>query len=194
MGYPQETADHKWTYADYCSWPDDERWELIDGMAYDMSPAPSRIHQKLSGELFRQISNHLHGRQCEVYAAPFDVRLPGFGAQDDADIETVVQPDIVVVCDPGKLDDRGCKGAPDLVIEILSPNTAEHDLKDKFYLYQRVGVKEYWVMHPTDRTTMVFKLDDAGHYGRPDVYGSRDRVEVPLLGELVIDLADIFAG
>lgn len=192
MGYPQETADHKWTYADYCSWPDEERWELIDGVAYNMSPAPSRIHQKISGELFRQISNHLHGRQCEVYSAPFDVRLPNFNGQDDADIETVVQPDIVVVCDPGKLDDRGCKGAPDLVIEILSPATAEHDLKDKFHLYQRVGVKEYWLMHPTDRTTMVFKLGDADAYGRPDVYGSRDRVEVPLLGDLEIDLAVVF--
>ncbi len=91
-----------------------------------------------------------------------------------------------------KLDDKGCKGAPDLVVEISSPSTAEHDLKDKFYLYQRAGVKEYWVVHPIDRTTMIFKLNSAGEYGRPEIYGSHDNVSVPLLGELIIDLAEVF--
>lgn len=93
---------------------------------------------------------------------------------------------------PSKLDDRGCKVGPDLVIEISSPGTAEHDLKDKFKLYQKTGVKEYWVVHPTDKTTMIFKLNDAGEYGRPDVYGSTDKVSVPLLGDLEMYLAEVF--
>lgn len=193
MGYAQHRSDRKWTYADYCSWPENERWELIDGVAYDMSPAPSREHQKLSRNLSLQIGGYLQGKRCEMYVAPFDVRLPDNAGQDDGAIGTVVQPDIVVVCDPSKLDDRGCKGAPDLVIEILSPATAEHDLKDKFYLYQRVGVKEYWIVNQTDRTVMVFKLTDSGEYGRPDMYSSRDKVSVPLLGDLTVDLAGVFA-
>lgn len=193
MGYAQKRSDRKWTYADYRAWPENERWELIDGVAYDMSPAPSREHQKLSRNLSLQIGGYLQGKRCEMYAAPFDVRLPDHAGQDDDGIGTVVQPDIVVVCDPAKLDDRGCKGAPDLVIEILSPATAEHDLKDKFHLYQRAGVKEYWIVNQTDRTVMVFKLTDAGEYGRPDMYASRDRIPAPLLGELKVDLAEVFA-
>ncbi len=186
-------AEHKWTYADYLTWPDDERWEVIDGEAYAMSPAPSRRHQEISGELFRQIANHLKGKSCKVYDAPFDVRLTDNPVQSDDEIQTVVQPDIVVVCDTEKLDDKGCKGTPDLLVEILSPSSAEHDLKVKFYLYQRVGVGEYWIVNQTDSTVMVFKLNSAGEYGRPDMYGPRDKVEVSLLGDLVIDLADVFA-
>ena len=192
MRNSQMKAEQKWTYADYLTWPEGERWELIDGVAYNMSPAPTRRHQELSGELFRQIANQLKGKSCKVYDAPFDVRLPDYPDQSDDGIETVVQPDIVVVCDPSKLDERGCKGAPDLVIEISSPGTAERDLKDKFKLYQKTGVKEYWVVHPTDKTTMIFKLNDAGEYGRPDIYGSADKVSVPLLGDLEIDLAEVF--
>ena len=181
------------TYADYLTWPDEERWELIEGVPYSMSPTPSRMHQKVSAALFNQIFNHLKGKTCEAYSAPFDVRLPETPKVSDEQIETVVQPDIVVICNPEKLDDRGCKGAPDLVIEILSPSTAEHDLKDKFYLYQRVGVLEYWIANQTDRTLMIFKLNEAGEYGRPEMYGSRDRVAVQLLGDLEIDLAEVFA-
>lgn len=192
MGNAQVKTDRKWTYADYLGWPDDERWELIHGVAFNMSPAPGRLHQELSGALFNMLYNHLKGRTCKVYAAPFDVRLPDYLDQSDTEIETVVQPDIVVVCDPSKLDDKGCKGAPDLVMEILSPATAEHDLTDKFKLYQKTGVKEYWVVHPTDRTTMIFKLNEVGAYGKPDIYGSKDKVSVPLLGDLEINLAEAF--
>jgi len=104
------------TYADYLTWPDEERWELIEGVPYSMSPTPSRMHQKVSAALFNQIFNHLKGKTCEAYSAPFDVRLPETPKVSDEQIETVVQPDIVVICNPEKLDDRGCKGAPDLVI------------------------------------------------------------------------------
>jgi len=103
-----------------------------------------------------------------------------------------VQPDILVVCDKTKLDDRGCNGAPDLVIEILSPATAIHDLKTKFELYQRFAVKEYWIIHPVDQTLFVYKLDEQGRYGAPDRYAQTDTVPVPLLGELVVDLAKVF--
>jgi Uma2 family endonuclease len=127
--------EQAWTYADYCSWPDDERCELIDGVAYAMSPAPSRQYQELSGELFRQFANHLKGKPCKVYDAPFDLRLSEQNAASDNYVTTVVQPDILVVCDSSKLDDRGCNGAPDLIVEILSPATAARDLKEKFDLY-----------------------------------------------------------
>ncbi len=136
----------KFTYRDYLHWPDDERWELIDGVAYNMSPAPNRIHQKISGELHRQIANYLIGKQCEVYAAPFDVRLPATGEKND-EITTVVQPDITIVCDKSKLDKKGCKGSPDLVIEILSPYTAKKDMKEKHFLYEKFAVKEYWIVY-----------------------------------------------
>ena len=182
----------RFTYADYLTWPDGERWELIDGEAYCMSPAPGSKHQDVSRELFVIIAQYLKGKSCKVYSAPYDVRLPENAVTSDNYIETVVQPDIVVVCDRSKLDDRGCKGAPDLVIEILSPSTLKMDLQDKFFLYQRVGVKEYWLVHPFDKTAMVFHLNDQGEYGRADMYASDDKVPVPLLGELIIDLRDVF--
>ncbi len=191
---PRLKEQDRFTYADYLTWPEDERWELIDGVPYAMSPAPTREHQELSGNIHSILHLHLKGKTCKVYAAPFDVRLPETPTVADEQIETVVQPDIVVICNPEKLDDRGCKGAPDLIVEILSPRTAEHDLKDKFYLYQRVGVLEYWIVNQTDKTMMVFKLNAAGEYGRPEMYGSRDRVAVPLLGDLEIDLAEVFTA
>ena len=194
MGYVVNTTAEKWTYADYLTWPEGERWELIDGVAYMMSPAPSRRHQELSGNLQSILHQHLKGKRCKVYDAPFDVRLPD-GVDETAEaIETVVQPDIVVVCDPEKLDDRGCKGAPDLIVEILSPSSADRDLKEKFYLYQRVGVREYWILNQTDETLMVFKLINGCEYGRPEMYVSRDKVAVPLLGDLIIDLNDVFSA
>jgi len=200
MSLAMNTQGRKWTYADYLTWPDDERWEIIDGIAYPwdgtqaMSPAPGRTHQAISRELLVIFATHLKGKDCQVYNAPFDVRLPRTSDASDDEIDTVVQPDIVVICDPDKLDDKGCKGAPDLVVEILSPSTAEHDLKDKFYLYQRVGVLEYWIVNQTDKTLMVFKLNAAGEYGRPEMYGSRDIVALPLLGDLEIDLAEVFVS
>ena len=180
------------TYGDYRTWPDDERWELIDGVAYDMSPAPGSRHQMVSSELVAQLVTHLRNSSCRVLAAPFDVRLP-HGNQQDDDIDTVVQPDIVVVCDRNKLDDKGCKGAPDLVIEILSPSTASKDLHEKFSLYERVGVKEYWIVHPLDRTVIVFRRDGES-FGCPAMYAAEDRIEVRLLRELVVDLKLVFGA
>lgn len=181
-----------YTYRDYKSWSDYERWELISGIAYDMSPAPSRRHQEVCLELARQISNYLVGKTCKVYIAPFDVRLPE-GKQIDEDIHNVVQPDITVVCDSAKLDDKGCIGVPDLIMEILSPYTSGKDMKEKLNLYERSGVKEYWIVHPTDKIAMVFKLGLDGFYGRPYVYTQDDTVKVCIFEDLFIMLKLVFA-
>lgn len=193
MALPQLKDKQKFSYADYLTWPNDERWELIDGVPYAMSPAPVRRHQSISVELCRQFANYLLDKPCKVYDAPFDVRLSEQSSVSDNYIDTVVQPDILVVCDESKLDVRGCIGAPDLIIEILSPSTAAHDLKVKFELYQRYGVKEYWVVHPNDQTVLVFRRGDDGFYGRAAMYTAADTVAVPLLGELEIDLKAVFA-
>ena len=192
MGTLASRERERFSYADYCKWTDDERWELIDGVEYDMSPAPSRIHQKLSGELFVRIYDVLKDRQCEVYAAPFDVRLPDYAEASDEEIFTVVQPDIVVVCDASKLDERGCMGAPDLVIEILSPYTAAKDMKIKRDLYEQHGVREYWLVHPTDKTLMVYCLRQDKQYAKAEIYASQDIVESTVIEGLKIELTDLF--
>ncbi|MBP7552199.1 MAG: Uma2 family endonuclease [Spirochaetes bacterium] len=183
--------DQKYTYADYKKWDDDERWELIYGEAYNMSPAPRRRHQRISGEIYREIANYLNGKTCEVYNAPFDVRLPLTKDDSDIKIDTVVQPDIVVVCNQNKLDDAGCIGAPDLVIEIISESTANRDLKIKFNLYEQVGVKEYWIIFPDENVIQIFKLVN-GEYGKPEVCGLDDKITVGLFPDLTIDCNAIF--
>lgn len=192
MPLAQRDDSQRWTYADYLTWPDDQRWEILDGVAYAMSPAPGVAHQRVSRSLTRIIANHLLGRQCELFAAPFDVRLADSPAVSDNYVESVVQPDLVVVCDKDKLDERGCNGAPDLVIEIASPRTSKNDLTIKFDLYQRYGVKEYWIVHPSEQTVFVFKLGDDQTYGKPERYATDDKIAVPLLGELLVDLAEVF--
>lgn len=184
--------DLKYTYADYLNWDDGERREIIDGEVYNMSPAPRRIHQKISGNLFRKIGNYLDGKTCQAYTAPFDVRLPLTKDNSDIKIDTVVQPDIVVVCDQSKLDDWGCIGVPDLVIEIISESTANKDLKIKFNLYEKVGVKEYWIVFPDEKIIQIYKLVN-NEYGKPEVYDLDDKVTVGLFTDLVIDLKEVFS-
>ncbi len=191
MALPQLKKDTKFTYGDYANWPEDERWELIEGYAYNMSPAPSRRHQQISRDLGVQIVNFLADKSCEVYFAPFDVRLPE-ADEPDEDIETVVQPDMVVVCDKSKLDEKGCRGAPDLIIEILSPFTAPKDMKIKLALYEKHGVKEYWVVHPIDNIVMVFKLGKNKKYGKPEVYTEEDKIKTTILDGLEIELKKVF--
>ena len=191
MALPAYKEVERYSYGDYLNWPDEERWELIDGEAYDMSPAPSRWHQRISIELVRQIANFLSGKKCEVYSAPFDVRLPE-ADEDDSETMTVVQPDIVVICDPAKLDDRGCRGAPDFVVEILSPFTASKDQIEKLALYQKHGVKEYWIVHPTDNLLTARLLGKDGRYGIPKIYEGMGRLEVATLPGLTIDLDAVF--
>ena len=162
MGIPKIKTGNKFTYKDYCSWPEDERWELINGDAYDMSPAPSIRHQRISRILSTKIDNFLSDRKCELFIAPFDVFFPDYIDQDTDDIVTVVQPDLSVICNPIKLIDTGCYGAPDLIIEILSPSTSKKDLNEKFQLYEKYGVKEYWVVDPGNKFIQIFHLQSEG--------------------------------
>ena len=179
------------SYRDYQAWSKDERWEIIRGEASLMTPAPPRRHQEISVELARQFSNFLLGKTCRVYTAPFDVRL-GYELERDEDIHTVVQPDISVVCDQARLDEKGCLGAPELIIEILSPASSRRDWKDKFSLYEEFGVKEYWIVDPAGQTVVVFYLGTDGRYGRPTVYTEEDKIAVGLLEGLVIELESVF--
>ncbi len=173
-GLPIRDTGHH-TYGEYLTWPEAQRYELIEGVAYAMSPAPTRLHQQFVIHIARQIADALEGTPCEVNIAPFDVRMPEADEVDE-DIRTVVQPDILVVCDRTKLDERGCRGAPDWVIEIVSPATAGHDQIKKLEIYEHHGVKEYWIVHPTDRIVTVYRLGAAG-YGRPRVLELTGRLE-----------------
>jgi Uma2 family endonuclease len=176
-----------YTYADYRQWPEDQRWELIDGVAYAMT-APARLHQDIVFELGRQIGNYLQGKTCKGYVAPFDVRLPHNNETDDS-ISTTVQPDISVICDPRKLDKLGCRGAPDWIIEVLSPSTALKDMNSKRSLYEQHGVKEYWIIHPEDRWIMVYLLNAQANYGKPEIFGMDEPTGVQLFPDLQVDWA-----
>ena len=161
---PMPARNVVYTFADALSWEEDERIEIIEGDAVMMSP-PLREHQAISGALFAQLYRYLEGKQCQVYAAPFAVRLFEREGDRPEDVDTMVEPDITVVCDPSKLDDVGCKGAPDLVMEILSPSTQRHDKLTKFNLYQRAGIREYWIVDPAGKSVQVFALEDRQHGG-----------------------------
>lgn len=192
MGLAAKKQKEKFTYSDYLSWNDRESWEIINGQAYNMSPAPPTIHQLISGELYLQIGNQLKGKSCRVIPAPFDVRLPEENQRQE-DIENIVQPDISVVCDIKKLDNKGCMGAPDLIIEIISPSSSRNDRMEKFFLYERMGVKEYWIVSPEDKLVEVFILGPKGKYGRPEIYSESDTVILKILDDIKVDLSSVFS-
>jgi len=191
MALPQFEQETNYTYADYLDW-DEGRWELIDGEVWDMTPAPSRLHQEISGELLYILHDFFKGKDCSVYAAPFDVRLSDSNNAEDYTVTTVVQPDISVICDQSKLDDQGCVGSPDLIIEILSPSTAAKDLKVKRALYEKHGVQEYWLVHPTDKVVMSYQLVDDGQYGKAQIFDRDDLLQSVRFEELTIQLSSIF--
>jgi Uma2 family endonuclease len=191
MAFPQ-LEQTNYTYADYLQW-DEGRWELIDGEVWDMTPAPSRVHQEIAGDIFYRIYDYLKNRDCKAYIAPFDVSLPDTDTAGEYETFTVVQPDISVICDLNKLNDRGCKGAPDLVVEILSPSTAAKDLKVKRALYEKHGVKEYWLVHPTDKVVMVYVLHDDNHYHKAEIFDREDTLNTSLFEDFEINLSDIFS-
>jgi Uma2 family endonuclease len=182
--------DRHFTYADYKAWELDEgeRFELIDGIAYGMA-APNDFHQAIGGEIFRQIANYLHGKPCKVRQAPYDVRL--FYAEDESD-DTVVQPDISVICDEKKRGPEGCRGAPDLVVEILSPSNIAEEMVRKFNLYMKAGVREYWIVAPESKTVQAFVLKNGTYIGT--VYNSGAVLPSAALEGLSITLNDVFAG
>jgi Uma2 family endonuclease len=157
-------AGEKFTLDQWRTWPEGERWELIGGIAYAMSPAPRVPHQRLLGKLYTAIASFFNGKPCEPFIAPVDVFLPD-GVEDDVD--TVVQPDLFVVCDPSKVQDDGVHGAPDFIVEIVSESTAFKDMSDKKELYERAGVREYWIVNP--RTLSIFRYELAGDRFAPAV-------------------------
>lgn len=190
MALPAEKINY--TFADVLSWDEDERIEIISGKVFMMA-TPSRIHQKITGELFRQLANFLEGKQCEVYAAPFGVRLFEQDGDSEENVDTVVEPDISVVCDRSKLDKRGCKGAPDMIVEVLSPSSLRHDRLVKLNLYQQAGIREYWIIDPENRAVQVFLQDGSGSLRICEEYGSRDVAKVNVLDGCFIELSKVFS-
>ena len=192
MALPQRDTLHH-TYADYVRWSREHGDELIDGIAYIKEPpAPSRLHQAIVREIQRQVANALEGKSPHSYSAPFDVRLPKRD-EPDTDVDTVVQPDVLIVCDPSKLDERGMRGAPDWITEVLSPSTASHDQTLKLAAYERAGVREVWLIHPTDRTVTVYRLQ-AGSYGRATVLELRGQTPLAEVPGVTIDWDRLLAN
>ncbi len=184
-------SNKRYTYADYLTWFDEKRRELYEGFINLMS-APTRKHQNISVKITSKLFSFLENKKCKVYSAPFDVRLPVNGETANGKIHTVVQPDIVVVCDPNKLDDKGCIGAPNLVVEILSPSTTKNDLKDKYFLYEKAGVLEYWIAYPSNNTINKFVLNLENKFQLEGMYVEGDKISPTLFPDLVLDITNIF--
>jgi len=178
-----------YTYADYLLWQFTERVELLRGKIRQMA-APNRRHQVISRRLQYAIMTAPLKSPCELYDAPFDVRLTRM--RNDKEVKTVVQPDLCVICDPSKLDERGCNGAPDLIIEILSPGNSRTEMRDKFDLYQEAGVLEYWIVSPIEKAVQVFQLNEQGRFiGLPPVVEG-DILTTPVVPNLGVDVTEVF--
>lgn len=191
----QLDTEKVYTYADYLLWQFSERVELIKGKIFHMSPAPNKRHQQVSRKLFLQVGNYLelHKKGYELFAAPFDVRLLDNkkSKQSNKDIYTVVQPDLCVICDESKLDDKGCIGATDVIIEILSPGNSKKEMKIKYELYQENGVKEYWIVVPQEQFVQQFALNSQGKYELVKIYTDEDMLSTPLFPDLHVDLSSV---
>jgi len=186
----KEDAKSTYTYTDYREWElkKGERYELIHGKAFAMD-RPGDLHQSISGELFKQIAVYLTGKPCKVRSAPYDVRL--FYAEDESD-DTVVQPDISIICDEKKRGPEGCRGAPDFVAEILSHSNTAEEMGRKLWLYREAGVMEYWVISPSDKTLETYLFDGSAIHFR--AYASTEKAAVGIFPDLTVDLEAVFAG
>lgn len=189
--FSQLDLSKTYSYADYLTWKFDEFVELIKGKVMRPMAGPSRRHQALSTNILRQLLPVLTGKPCQVYHAPFDVRLTTSGGNGDRQIQTVVQPDICVICDPAKLDDRGCLGAPDWIIEIVSPGNTARDTKTKFDLYEESGVREYWIVYPGQNTITAYAIDNE-QYSLVGEYIEPGCIPVTALPGLALEWAEIF--
>lgn len=187
----QLDPDGTYTYADYLLWQFQERVELLRGKIRQMA-APSVKHQKIVTRLTREIANALWRTPCQVFVALFDVRLTRISKVQNKEVATVVQPDLCIICDAEKLDDRGCVGAPDLVIEILLPGNSRTEMKDKFELYQEAGVLEYWVVSPIEKTIQVWKLTEEGYYIGLQPKVKDDIATTPIIPNLEMEVTDVF--
>ena len=190
MKFADLDLNKAYTYADYYKWKFEERVELIKGRIFEMSPTPNRLHQELAGKLHIKIGAFLYNNIYKVYIAPFDVRLPR-KSKEDKDIFTVLQPDLCIICDPSKLDKRGCIGAPDIVIEVLSPSNNKKELKNKYEVYEEAGVKEYWIVMPYERTMLIYTLVE-GKYQPSKLLAAGDIVKSLILPGFTLDLAEFF--
>ncbi len=182
MGPLAYQLEQKWTYADYLTWDDGQRWEIIDGEAYNMSPAPVLRHQAIIGNIFSSFHGFLRGKSCRPFIAPTDVVF---------DDENIVQPDMLVVCDPSKLTGANVQGAPDLIVEILSPSTNLRDRRQKKALYERFGVKEYLIVDPVAESVDRYLLVD-GRYGGPEIFDWSEPLTLNLFPELTLNLWEVF--
>lgn len=183
-----------YSFADYLTWQFQERVELIKGKLFKMA-MPSVKHQRVSGNFYRLFANYLHKKPCQIFHPPFDVRLekpPNHRKAKDKSIFTVVQPDLTIICDVDKIDNKGCSGAPDLIIEILSPSTGKKDVKDKKEVYEFAEVPEYWIVHPQDQTVIVYILNEQKKYVIDNFYTATDTIKVSIFNDLEIDLTDVF--
>jgi len=181
----------EYTYADYAKWAIEERLEIIKGKVFTMSPTPGSLHQRISQRISLKIGNYLTGKSCEIFSAPFDVRLPRLTG-NDREIITVVQPDICVICEPSKIDDKGCVGAPDIIVEILSPGNNKKELKNKYEVYEEAGVTEYWIIHPQEKTFLKYTLIDRS-FVPSKLLTIGDDVSTPVLPGFVLNLDELFA-
>jgi Uma2 family endonuclease len=184
-------ASLTYSYAHYLTWLFDDRVELIKGKIFKMSPAPSPYHQQISVRIASELFAFLKNKVCQIYTAPFDVRFPKESLADK-DIYTVLQPDICVICDQSKLDDRGCIGAPDIVVEILSPGNNKMELLNKYSVYQEFGVKEYWVISPAEKTFLKYTLDENGRYQPSKLFTLSEKVHSAVLPGFELDLDEVF--
>jgi Uma2 family endonuclease len=182
-----------YSYADYLKWTFEERLELIKGKIFKMTPAPASAHQRISLKISAKLFNYLEDKGCQVFYAPFDVRLPRKGEIEDRKVFTVVQPDVCVICDPEKVDTRGCTGAPDIVIEILSPGNNQKELRNKYEVYEESGVLEYWIVSPQDKTFLKYTLTE-GYYQPSKLLTIGDVVTTPILPGFKLNLDVVFEG
>jgi Uma2 family endonuclease len=181
-----------YSYADYLTWPMDLLAELIHGKVFKKAAAaPKRIHQQVASKLNFKLYQFLEGKMCQVYPAPFDVRLPK-DSKEDHEIFDVVQPDLCVVCDPSKLDERGCIGAPDLIVEILSPGSSQLELKHKYELYESRGVREYWIIHPEHQNMLIYTWVK-GTYVPSQLFTAGDVIESEVVKGFKLDLEEFFS-
>lgn len=183
--------DNIYTYADYLNFTDDEIVEIIGGRIFAMSPAPSRIHQKIIMKIAYKLENYINinNGTCEVYPAPFDVVLVN-EKENELSSKNIVQPDISVVCDKNKLTEKGCTGSPDMIVEVVSAFNPQNDYVKKLNLYQEYKVKEYWIVNPMKKNILVYTLTENG-YGMPDIYTFNDKVKVNIFKSLDIDFSTI---
>lgn len=187
---PLSKQEEKYTYNEYLTWPENERWELIEGKPY-MQAAPSWQHQAICFEIGRQFGNYLAGKKCRAFTAPFDLILPDENINEKDSIN-VVQPDMLVVCNKDGLKGTGYFGIPDLIVEVCSPSTVRNDKVLKFNKYEKAGVKEYWIVEPDGKFISVFTLQDNNRYGRPEIYTEEDKIKVSVLENFEIHLSTVF--